>query len=472
MSYAMRGLPLAVVAIVAVSCSKEDGNNDVRPTNNDDNNTNGLTNNDPDTGGGDTGTDDVGGDMNTSDMGTPDAEPDMAMEPFSADCTYTVWATGDATMDYNALQTALLDVQTGEIVCISDGAYAFDQELSLTTDGVEIRGQSRDGTILDFSAQTSGGNGILATGNDVTFASFTVQDTPGDAIRVTGADGVTFRDLNVTWSAGSDTDNGAYGLYPVQCQNVLIEDSVVSYASDAGVYVGQSMNVIVRNTEAFGNVAGIEIENTTGADVFDNHSHDNTGGLLIFDLPGPPVQGGNSNKIHNNIIENNNTPNFAEAGNIVGLVPAGTGILVLSSDLNEIHENTITNNSSLGVAIVSFQTTGQAFDFNPDFDPFAEGNWVHNNVLEGNGFNPVGFAVLIATDGGVTELEALAWDGIVDPDKDNTDGALTNCFSDNVDENGDPATFRNVDGPSFDNQNTDISGNVCEHTPLPATVLP
>ena len=45
-------------------------------------------------------------------------------------------------------------------------------------------------------------------------------------------------------------DNGAYGLYPVQWSNVLIEDTVVIGASDAGVYVGQSDQIVVRNNLA------------------------------------------------------------------------------------------------------------------------------------------------------------------------------------------------------------------------------
>jgi len=48
-------------------------------------------------------------------------------------------------------------------------------------------------------------------------------------------------------------------------------------AADAGSYVGQSKNVIVRNNRAESNVAGIEIENTQGADVYDNVAVDNTG---------------------------------------------------------------------------------------------------------------------------------------------------------------------------------------------------
>lgn len=69
------------------------------------------------------------------------------------------------------------------------------------------------------------------------------------------------------------------------CTNVLIEGCTAIGASDAGIYVGQSKNIIVRNSRAYHNVAGIEIENSLMADVYDNESTENTGGVLVFDLP-------------------------------------------------------------------------------------------------------------------------------------------------------------------------------------------
>ena len=51
----------------------------------------------------------------------------------------------------------------------------------------------------------------------------------------------------------------------------MIEHCIAIGASDAGIYVGQSNNIIVRNCEAFQNVAGIEIENSIKADVHSNN---------------------------------------------------------------------------------------------------------------------------------------------------------------------------------------------------------
>ena len=71
-------------------------------------------------------------------------------------------------------------------------------------------------------------------------------------------------------------------------------------ASDAGIYVGQSKNIVVKRSKAEFNVAGIEIENSMNADVHDNLSTHNAGGILIFDLPNLPQQGGHSHRIFHN----------------------------------------------------------------------------------------------------------------------------------------------------------------------------
>ena len=43
-------------------------------------------------------------------------------------------------------------------------------------------------------------------------------------------------------------------------------------ASDAGIYVGQSSQVVVRTSRAERNVAGFELENTKGAELYDNEA--------------------------------------------------------------------------------------------------------------------------------------------------------------------------------------------------------
>ena len=143
-----------------------------------------------------------------------------------------------------------------------------------------------------------------------------MENAKGDAIKSKGSKNIKFLNLRTEWTNGPDTKNGAYGLYPVESKNVLIDGCVAIGASDAGVYVGQSENIIVRNTEAYFNVAGIEIENSYYADVYDNVAENNTAGILVFDLPDLPKQGGKFVRVFNNISSNNNTENFAPEGNL------------------------------------------------------------------------------------------------------------------------------------------------------------
>ena len=184
------------------------------------------------------------------------------------------------------LQARLIDAVPGDVIELGEGTFQFHAELSVACDNLTIRGKGPEKTILSFRGQQVGSEGLTATGDGFVVEDLAVEDTAGDAIKVLGADGVVFRRVRVEWTNGPSRDNGAYGIYPVECRNVLIEECIAIGASDAGIYVGQSKNVIVRNSRAEYNVAGIEIENTVGADVYECTATNNTGGILVFDLPG------------------------------------------------------------------------------------------------------------------------------------------------------------------------------------------
>ncbi|MEM9256110.1 MAG: SO2930 family diheme c-type cytochrome [Pseudomonadota bacterium] len=293
---------------------------------------------------------------------------------------------------------ALLQAQPNTIIELPAGTFDFIGELSVSVDNVVLRGQGMDaetGTVLRYGEQTMGGQSILATGNNFVIEDLAVEDSPGDSIKMVGSNGVTVRRVRVEWTNGPDENNGAYGIYPVQSRNVLIEDSTVRGASDAGVYVGQSEVIIVRRNFVWENVAGIEIENSKFADVYDNETTANTGGILVFDLPGPPIQGGEATRVFNNRIYDNNTTNFAPEGNIVGLVPTGTGLMIMANDDIEAFDNEITGNQSAGVVVVSYYINDIAID-KPSYDPVPEKIYIHDNVLTNNGYDPQDLAAAIS----------------------------------------------------------------------------
>jgi cytochrome c peroxidase len=169
----------------------------------------------------------------------------------------------------------------------------------------------------------------------------------------------------------------------------------------------------VRDNEAFGNVIGIEIENSANADVYDNHVHDNTGGILVVVLPNTPSKVAYNTRIYSNVVENNNLPSFAPENAIVGFVPPGTGILVISADNTEIFHNTVRNNKTGGVGISSLY---QLFSRDTVFDigVLPENNWVHDNVYENNGYEPEGVAAELGIPGSDVLWTGEGWNNSFD----------------------------------------------------------
>jgi parallel beta-helix repeat protein len=279
------------------------------------------------------------------------------------------------------LQTQFILAEPGDTITIPEGVYQIKGTLSIEgKENLVIRGFGMNKSILSFSGQTDGAQGLSITNSkNIILENFTVQNSKGDAIKAQYVDGLVFRSVKAEWTGGPKPTNGAYGLYPVQCANVLIEYSVAIGASDAGIYVGQSNNIIIRHSTAYHNVAGIEIENSFDAMVYANHTYENTGGILVFDLPDLVQKKGGNIRVYYNIVQNNNLYNFAPPGNIVSKVLPGTGILVLAANDVHIYDNTIQNNNSIGTGIVSYFITEKAFT-DSLYNPFTSDIHIYNNV--------------------------------------------------------------------------------------------
>jgi len=310
------------------------------------------------------------------------------------------------------LKTALIEAQPGNIIVLPEGEFSMTAGLILDVSNVIVRGQGEGATILDF-ATSEGGDGFLVTSNNVALENFAMLDTPGDGIKFKGSNGVTIRGMRVEWTCGPCEENGAYAIYPVQSKNVLIEDSIAIGASDAGVYVGQSDKIIVRRNTARLNVAGIEIENSTNSDVYENIAIENTGGILAFDLPGL-TRPGTRSRIFNNTVRSNNVPNFAPAGNIVATVPQGTGMLIMAFEDVEVFDNLIEDNQSEAIVVVNYAISGLPND-DPLYDPDPRRINIHDNRYVNNGYDPKDLAGEIASlFDGVGGLPQIVYDGIAE----------------------------------------------------------
>ncbi|MFN9498756.1 MAG: parallel beta-helix domain-containing protein [Erythrobacteraceae bacterium] len=308
------------------------------------------------------------------------------------------------------LQEVLILAAPGDVIELGAGRFTLTDGLSLDVDGVTVRGAGMDATVLDFTTQQGAGEGLLVTSDNVTLRDFALENPKGDGIKSKGADNIIYRGIRVTWTGGPKASNGAYGIYPVASTGVLVIDSKVSGASDAGIYVGQSRDITVRGNIVEFNVAGIEIENSRNALVINNFATRNTGGLLVFDLPGLPVMNGGNVILRENVVADNDTPNFAPPGNIVASVRRGTGVLVMANDGVLIEDNVLENNPTAHVMVVAYT---QPYD-DARYNPYARNVIVGRNAFGRGGDDPQldGKEALLAAFGGA--LPPVLWDGIVE----------------------------------------------------------
>lgn len=292
-----------------------------------------------------------------------------------------VFSTAAAQQDFQKkLQTQMIMVEDGGTIELEEGRFVISGTLSMEgKKNVVLKGKGMGKTVLSFKGQQSGAEGIrISNAEQITIQDLSVEDAKGDCVKTMDVKGITFRRVWAGWTGKMSEKNGSYALYPVLCENVLIEECTARGASDAGIYVGQSRQITVRNCKAFENVAGIEIENSWDAEVYGNEAYANTGGILVFDLPDLKVKKGGNCKVYNNIVRDNNTANFAPKGNIVGKVPQGTGILLLASTNVDVYGNKVINNRTVPTGIISYYITENPIK-DSAYYPYPTGIRIYDN---------------------------------------------------------------------------------------------
>ena len=349
------------------------------------------------------------------------------------------WQTIEQT-----LQTQLITIQDGDTLSLPEGNFMFTKGLAMDgKSNIVIQGKGMDKTILSFKNQTEGAQGLLiSNGKNIVLQDFSIEDAKGDNLKVNEVDGITFTRIRSVWADGPKTENGAYALYPVLCKHVLIDECIAMGSSDAGIYVGQSDSVIIRNSKAYWNVAGIESENSRWVEIYGNEAYENTGGILVFDLPGL-TQYGYHTKVYNNVVRDNNHENFAAKGNIVASIPPGTGMMILATHQLELTANKILNNKTIGIGVISYdlvaalnedevekensiggaQTVNNNYTLDSLYNPYPYQIYIHNNTYE----NSHWFPALSHDIGKLFFMKSfmsppdIAYDGIADPKRANAE---------------------------------------------------
>lgn len=357
-----------------------------------------------------------GGSNDDADSSPSQGQQEETVDQYSEGRIFRI-EPGDKATD--EMVAAMIQLRPGDAIEFGCGYFDLYHGLLIqATEDVEIRGCGKNETVLNFS-QSDNVTGLEALNvRGITVRDLTILDSPGDAFKLKGVKWGNLLSVRAIWSGGGEpitsqnyqdrlqvqctqppmnegdptpdyvpsSASGRYGIYPVESENILVEDSESIGASDAGIYVGQTNTAIIRNSRAAYNVMGFEIENVQGGEYDSNLAECNTGGFLIYDLENI-TQYGDTSVMLNNVARNNNTYNFAHSG-LVSAVPRGTGFITLGYDNIEVYNNHFEDHSTAAILYISYELIdGKDNTSDKKLDPFTEGLHIHNNVMKNSGYS-------------------------------------------------------------------------------------
>jgi len=294
-----------------------------------------------------------------------------------------------------SIQAAIDAAAPGAVILISPGMY--HEALTVAKAGIKLVG--RGDVTIENPGDAEDGISVSDAGDGFALVNVTVRGFEENGVVLAGVDGFLLANVRAI-------DNGEYGLFPVFSSNGVIERCRASGHSDTGIYVGQSHHVIILGSVAFGNVNGIELENSSDVQAVGNETFDNVAGILVVLLPGLDIKTSANILVAGNRVHDNNHPNFAAPGEIESFVPSGSGILVVGTDRTTVSQNVVTGNAFTGIAVGSTLLLGALAGLPPeafaDIEPNPDGARITRNVATGNGAaSPIPF--LPGVD--------LLWDG-------------------------------------------------------------
>ncbi|HMG91960.1 MAG TPA: parallel beta-helix domain-containing protein [Chryseolinea sp.] len=279
-----------------------------------------------------------------------------------------------------SIQDAVGKANAGDLIRVFPGVY--NETVYIDKDNISLQGVIENGEWPVLDGQKKMNDAILYSGNGVLVENIKITNYKGNGIMGQAGNNYVIRN---NWIV----DTGVYGIFPQFGKNGIVERNILTGIEDAAIYIGMCDNIDVRFNEVYGNVAGIEIENSRHALVEFNYAHDNTGGILAFLTPGLPIKTCYDVIIRNNYVYNNNTKNFGAVGSTVSHIPAGTGILIMAADDITIENNIVMGNDNAGITITDYGYAGVDHASDPESEPNADRITLLENFMSNNGNNPI-----------------------------------------------------------------------------------
>ena len=113
---------------------------------------------------------------------------------------FVLGCTQESLSPEEEIRIQMETAQSGDIIRIPEGVYKFKRSLVMNTDGVKITGDGMDKTILSFSEQIAGAEGLSVNASEFIIEDLAIEDTIGDALKVNEGNNIVIRRVRTEWT--------------------------------------------------------------------------------------------------------------------------------------------------------------------------------------------------------------------------------------------------------------------------------